>query len=561
MKKHYTEFLWAAVMALFFWMIFVPLISSALSTYITSQGGTGTTTPSGILYGDNGATNHLNTVTIGSNLTFTGGTLSATGGSGTVSTSTVPTIGQLPYWTGNGTPSTLGSIATGTASFSSPLTGGPFTIIGTGGSIGCQTASGSQAGCLSSSDWTTFNGKASFSGTTGQVDYFSGTNTAVGTSTIFITPAGNVGIGTSTPDSSLTFAQSTASTGGIDFGGDVFLYRQGSGNFTIAAPNTANLNLTPTVTNKDATITFNPTGSSNASSGKIVSVAHPLKLQAGFPSVPQITIDYASSNTGIGTTSPIATFTIQGTGSTNPFVVASSSGSQLLTVLANGNVGIGTSGPGYKLDVQGSSAIAFNAQTSGVNSVFRLQNTSATGWSAADVYDNSNVQQAGFGYANPSSSNTALTNNGYFWTRSGTNFVIDAGNLSTPSVFVNGTSGNVGIGTTTPNANLYVNGSIGSNASSTAISIPIATSTANYIRVTDTSATRTITLPLCNGATLGNEYQVKDSTGGAATNNITVSRNGTDTIDGGTSAIINTNYGTVRVKCGAIGAWDVMYSK
>lgn len=41
---------------------------------------------------------------------------------------------------------------------SSPLTGGTIT---TSGAIGCQTASGSQAGCLSSSDWSTFNGKQS----------------------------------------------------------------------------------------------------------------------------------------------------------------------------------------------------------------------------------------------------------------------------------------------------------------------------------------------------------------------------------------------------------------
>lgn len=91
--------------------------SYALSTFATVQGGTGTTTPSGILYGDNGATNHLNTVTIGSNLTFVGGTLSAAGG-GTVSTSTIPTVGQLPYWTSNGFPSLLGSVATTTITFS-----------------------------------------------------------------------------------------------------------------------------------------------------------------------------------------------------------------------------------------------------------------------------------------------------------------------------------------------------------------------------------------------------------------------------------------------------------
>lgn len=38
------------------------------------------------------------------------------GGTGTVGTSTVPTVGEIPYWTDNGTPSLLGSVATGTLS-------------------------------------------------------------------------------------------------------------------------------------------------------------------------------------------------------------------------------------------------------------------------------------------------------------------------------------------------------------------------------------------------------------------------------------------------------------
>lgn len=103
--------------------------------------------------------------------------------------------------------------ATSTLSASSPLTGS-FTQVGSGGSLGCQTASGAQAGCLSSADWSTFNGKgsANFSGTTGQVDYFSGTNTAVGTSSIFIAPSGNVGIGTTTPLANLSVQNNYGST-------------------------------------------------------------------------------------------------------------------------------------------------------------------------------------------------------------------------------------------------------------------------------------------------------------------------------------------------------------
>lgn len=80
----------------------------AAGVYFTVQGGTGTSSPSGILYGDNGATSHLNTVGIGKGLTFTGGTLSISGGSGTVSTSSSESAGYFPTWTStNGTPALL----------------------------------------------------------------------------------------------------------------------------------------------------------------------------------------------------------------------------------------------------------------------------------------------------------------------------------------------------------------------------------------------------------------------------------------------------------------------
>lgn len=248
----------------------------------TFQGGTGTSSPYGIQYGDNNSTNHLNTVTIGSGLSFIAGTLSSTGtgfgeawqlisnifsqsalaptttqniavngtgtstfaggveawraigapyfnatssatstfaggiktnllnvistsasstfgnginlangcfsignvcignGAGTVTsvTGTWPIIssgGAIPNITfgwattsqpsssnlfvSNGTNGFYG-IGTSTLTATSPLTGS-FVQIGSGGALGCQTASGSQAGCLSSSDWTTFNSKGS----------------------------------------------------------------------------------------------------------------------------------------------------------------------------------------------------------------------------------------------------------------------------------------------------------------------------------------------------------------------------------------------------------------
>lgn len=54
-------------------------------------------------------------------------------------------------------------------------------------------------------------GGSSLSGTQGQVAYFSGTNTAVGTSTLFIASSGNVGIGTTTPARNLVVNNTSGS--------------------------------------------------------------------------------------------------------------------------------------------------------------------------------------------------------------------------------------------------------------------------------------------------------------------------------------------------------------
>lgn len=86
---------------------FIPVpsvqFSGALSVFQVNQGGTGTSSPSGILYGDNSGSNPLKTVIIGSNLTFAGGTLSSSGGgawpfvaSTTFGTSTQST--STPIW-------------------------------------------------------------------------------------------------------------------------------------------------------------------------------------------------------------------------------------------------------------------------------------------------------------------------------------------------------------------------------------------------------------------------------------------------------------------------------
>jgi sarcosine oxidase gamma subunit len=69
----------------------------------------------------------------------------------------------------------------------------------------------------------------------------------------------------------------------------------------------------------------------------------------------------------------------------------------------------------------------------------------------------------------------------------------------------------------------------------------------DVIAVTDTSAARTITLPVAATAGAGATYLIKDESGAAATNNITIARGASDLIEGATSVTINVNYGWVRV--------------
>ncbi len=67
------------------------------------------------------------------------------------------------------------------------------------------------------------------------------------------------------------------------------------------------------------------------------------------------------------------------------------------------------------------------------------------------------------------------------------------------------------------------------------------------VGVTSTSAARTITLPAAATATVGKTYIVKDESGAAATNNITVQGNAAEIIEGSNTKVINTNYGVLRL--------------
>lgn len=83
---------------------------------------------------------------------------SGSGGSGLATTSPIVSSNLLVYST-SGAGSAYG-VSTSTLTASSPLTGS-FTTVGASGSLGCQTASNLQAGCLALADFSNFNNRLS----------------------------------------------------------------------------------------------------------------------------------------------------------------------------------------------------------------------------------------------------------------------------------------------------------------------------------------------------------------------------------------------------------------
>jgi hypothetical protein len=78
------------------------------------------------------------------------------------------------------------------------------------------------------------------------------------------------------------------------------------------------------------------------------------------------------------------------------------------------------------------------------------------------------------------------------------------------------------------------------------------------IGVTSTAAARTITLPLANAVPVGWQTTIKDESGGALTNNITIAKSGSDTIDGVTNIAIALNYGSRTFYSDGVSKWFII---
>lgn len=121
----------------------------------------------------------------------------------------------------------------------------------------------------------------------------------------------------------------------------------------------------------------------------------------------------------------------------------------------------------------------------------------------------------------------------------------------------------IGGGQTLPLATLDIAGSMGVKVRSIATSASLLV-TDNVLNITNTSAARTVMLPgasFCFSAnSCGHFFQVKDGSGTAAVNNITVQINGSataDRIDGTTFSVINTAYGAKTFIATSNSTWGV----
>jgi hypothetical protein len=207
--------------------------------------------------------------------------------------------------------------------------------------------------------------------------------------------------------------------------------------------------------------------------------------------VERLRID-GTGNVGIGTITPTSTLFVQGTSTINPFVVASSTGTQLITVLPSGNVGIGTTTPQDKLVVVGRTDLVsapFNAiplglyyngrsggyylsvtdsndpdlrfLNSGGGSVVTFNNLGNVGIGTTSPATNLHVESSGGGIIRVSRSSVGT---GYLQMEAdGTNGTLTSLNSilfqAGGSEKVRITSdGNVGIGTTSPTSSLHILG-------------------------------------------------------------------------------------------------------
>lgn len=308
-----------------------------------------------------------------------------------------------------------------------------------------QNASAATTGLLTSTDWSTFNGKQAAGN---YITALTGDVTASGPGSVAATLAtvnSNVG----------TFTNSTITV-------------NGKGLVTAASSGTAGLSTSLAkgnfIVGNDANVAQATTSIFISSTGFVghatttpwgLLSVNPDALGSGVPefvigsSTTTHLIVTGAGNVGIGTTTPYARLSVKGAGTTTGvnFQTTNSNNSPLLTVLDSGFVGIGTVSPNDTLQVTLS-------EGTGTKTGYSVRNLSATGAAGMQYYDETGGLAVFTGFVNSTKefryNNIATTPSFNFLT----------GSIS--RIYIAST-GNVGISTTSPQSTLTVNGDIGTD--------------------------------------------------------------------------------------------------
>ena len=303
-------------------------------------------------------------------------------------------LSSADWTTFNNKTSNLGTVTSvGLSSATSGVTIGstPVTTSGTI-TLAIATASGSQNGLLSSTDWTTFNGKQNAltnpvtgTGTSGQVAYFTGTTAISSESNLFWDATNNrLGIASSSPDAALTVSSGIVGgygTGTPDIairgnvggnatalqiyrtaltGGDIVIdsFRSGVGAaaLIINAPNGGNVLIGTTADNGEK---FQVSGKARFTSAPTLgdSQIQSYSNSAGNTSYGSVLIVSSTGKGGYLTVGDNSATTWYG-GEPSFVTLAGTTGAGIkfrvdaddtkgITIPTSGNVGIGTNNPSY----------------------------------------------------------------------------------------------------------------------------------------------------------------------------------------------------------------------
>jgi hypothetical protein len=168
-----------------------------------------------------------------------------------------------------------------------------------------------------------------------------------------------------------------------------------------------------------------------------------------------ITFGARDSSSGVGAQAGIYTNTDGAYGTRMYFSTSNSysTGAQTrMTILENGNIGVGTTGPGAKLDVNGEIFASSNVQIGAAGLAGKYYIRRPSDGSASAYFGYTSADNTDFGVYNGSGGGSIKFNSN--------NGIFQFNNLATGELVRITSAGNVGIGTTSPAVALDVNGTI-----------------------------------------------------------------------------------------------------